>query len=125
MNRQHYWRNGEPTKAGVVAFTEGDCWILAIHLSRRTGWPVYVVGDNRHWVVRVPGEDRYLDITGVRTRKALLSHWDALSLTLCDSILLDYAHQDVLDRMTETFSGSHRRAPGIARRLLDKYGVRG
>ena len=120
-----YWRNGEPTDAGIEAFTEGDCWILAIHLSRLTGWPVYTVDHDRHWVVRVPGEDRYLDITGVYTRQRLLRHWDASSLARCDSILLGYAHDDVTDAMTETFPGSHRRARRIARRLLEKYGVRG
>lgn len=119
-----YWRNGEPTPAGIEAFTEGDCWILAIHLSRRTGWPVYTVDHDRHWVVRVPGEDRYLDVLGVWTRGRLLRYWDASSLTVCESVLLGYARTDVMDRATETFHGSHRRAPVMAKRLLEKYGVR-
>jgi hypothetical protein len=120
---RHYWRNGAPTEAGIVAFTEGDCWILAIHLHLLTDWPVYVVDDGAHWVVKVPGEDLYLDVTGVHTRSSLLWYWKMKSLRRCDSYTFQYAMTDVAERGLCQFAGSHGRAPVMARRLLEKHGV--
>lgn len=116
-----YWRNGAPTISAIEAFTEGDCWILAITLHRMTGWPVYLLDHHCHWVVRAPGRDRYLDITGVRTRKNLLNAWDSRSLTRADrSPFWCYAQDDVFEGEISQFPDSHRRARVVAQRLLER-----
>lgn len=116
-----YWRKGEPTEDGIQAYTEGDCWILAMHIHWQTGWPIYLVGGGSHWVVRVPGQDLYLDICGRATRYQLLREWEASSLTRIPDELMAYATVDTRAGVLEEFEGSHRRAPAIAQRLLIKY----
>lgn len=122
---KQYWRDGAPTEACIEAFTEGDCWVLAIHLHRMTGWPIYLVDAGDHWVVRETGQDRYLDVTGVYTRSQLLRRWEATSLSRIDEQLLEYAESDTSpESPMEAFEGSQRRAPVVARRLLMRHGVK-
>lgn len=121
----HYWRNGAPTEAAITAFTEGDCWILALCLYDLTGWPVYVIDagerEGIHWVVRVPDKDCYLDITGVYTRHRLLQKWEATGLRKADDNIVTYALRDYKIPDVEVFRDSYRRAPVIAQKLVDKY----
>ena len=116
-----YWRGGEPTDACREAFTEGDCWILAVHLARQTNWIVYLLEDGEHWIVKNPRGDQYLDVFGVQTRSAVLHRWGASSLRRASSTILNYAMSDIEQGRGESFDGSHRRAPVIARRLIQKH----
>lgn len=58
-------------------FTKGDCDILAMTISERTGWPVlYFEGyHGGHAVVQLP-DGRYLDVFGTMTRRELDRIWD-------------------------------------------------
>jgi hypothetical protein len=116
-----YWRNGSPTEAGHAAFTEGDCWILALVLYEMTGFEIYTLDSNVHWVVRV-GYNTYLDVGGISTRAELLDLWECSDLRRVGDTKIWLAERDRL-RVAETFAGSWRRAPVMARRLLDKYGL--
>lgn len=118
---EHYWRNGKATVAGIVAFTEGDCWILAIHIHKMTGHPIYLIDDGNHWVVRQAGYDRYIDVTGVWSRSQLLWRWHAKSLRRASEFMLNSALSDTHRGGPEDFEGSQRRAPLMARRLLEVY----
>jgi hypothetical protein len=121
----HHWRNGEPTPAGIETFTEGDCWILAVELGRIASLPVYQVNPSAtsgwavHWVVKLDG-DRYLDVEGIHGRSALLRRWEAVRLRMAASVALECAELD-REAGASAFEDSWRRAPIMARRLLDKY----
>lgn len=57
--------------ADVIAFTRGDCHVLAAALNRRTGWPIYAFSDrvndpSYHAFVLLP-DGRALDVLGVRS----------------------------------------------------------
>lgn len=124
----HHWRNGEPTDFGISTFTEGDCWILAYELWRETGWPIYRVGPTsdpdgaQHYVIKAPG-DRYLDVIGVHTRHALLKAWEEKSLIRADDSLYEICFESKRINYSD-FPDSWRRASTMAKRLLEKYGVR-
>lgn len=115
-----YWRDGKPTDRAIHVFTMGDCWILAYELHRRTGWPICLVDWGKHYVVKAPG-DRYLDITGVQTRGSLLRAWCGSSLKSATDDVYEECGRE-RGNYSE-FVGSWRRAPVMARRLLDRYGV--
>lgn len=116
-----YWRDGEPTDACRQAYTEGDCWILAIHLARQTNWTLYLIEDGEHWIVKHPEKDLYLDVFGPQTRSAVLHRWGAKSLRRASRTIVEYATADCEQGTLEDFEGSHRRAPVIARRLIQKH----
>jgi len=118
---QPYWRDGAPTQACVSAYTEGDCWILAIHLARQTNWTVYLLEDGEHWLVKNPEKDQYLDVHGLQTRSQVLTRWGAAMLRRASGTILSYATADVDQGTLEDFEGSHRRAPVTARRLIQKW----
>lgn len=116
-----YWHGGAATDEAIEAFTEGDCWILAITLSRMADLPVYLVDHGAHWVVQI-SKDFYLDIEGIATRGQLLRRWQATSLRKVDDATLNSALYD-WQHCTPQFERSQERSRDIARRLLDKYGV--
>ena len=118
----HYWRNGEATEATIEAFTEGDCWILALQLHRIAGLPVYVLGDGAHWVVKASSK-WYLDVTGFSSRSQLLRRWGVSSLRPVDDELYALVSSDMVAQVGEAFPDSWRRAAVLARRLLDKHGT--
>lgn len=100
--------DGAPNLACVSAFTEGDCWALAIELSLATGWPCVCVGitdayggdEWGHVMVRMP-DGMLLDINGPHTPESVnltwgTGHWerdiaaikedvDGGPLTFCES----------------------------------------
>lgn len=65
--------NGVPNDSCITAFTEGDCWALAIVLSEMTSWPCVCIGvtdayasdEWGHVMVLMP-DGMLLDITGPR-----------------------------------------------------------
>lgn len=61
----------------IEAYTCGDCWALAIAVSRLTKFPVVTASIDNDWVhaaVLLP-EDRVLDIQGVHTVEQWLDRW--------------------------------------------------
>lgn len=116
-----YWHAGAATEAAIEAFTCGDCWILAITLSRMADLPIYLVDGGDHWVVRI-SKDYWLDIEGIATRGQLLRRWNAKSLRHVDAELEATATHD-WQYAAPAFERSQERSRDLARRLLDKYGV--
>jgi hypothetical protein len=71
-------------RATVEAFTEGDCWRLALELHQKLDWPVFVVTGVEiaytdhpsmyfgHMFVQNPVTGKFLDINGEHTEDELL-----------------------------------------------------
>lgn len=124
-----FWRNGRPTAAAVETYTEGDCWMLAYAIHRQTGWPIYSIAGGEHFVVRTP--DRlYLDVEGISTLDELASRWATRPWDIREAGTMDF-WPDFWDYITkdyhegmETFEGGFRRAPLMARRLIDYWKAR-
>lgn len=57
----------------------GDCGLLAISLSNKSGWSIYGISleDSvpAHYVVRTPGGQFFIDVTGVRSFQYLYEYW--------------------------------------------------
>jgi hypothetical protein len=74
--------NGVPNSACIDAFTQGDCWALAIELSFMTGWPCVCIGTTdayagdewAHVMVRMP-DGMLLDIEGRHDREQVNETW--------------------------------------------------
>ncbi len=63
--------DGFPDAARIERYTRGQCWLLAMALTARTGWPAFErtfhypgLGQYEHAYVRVP-DGRWLDAEGV------------------------------------------------------------
>ncbi len=95
----------------LEAFTEGDCWALALELHRRGGFPLVMVACARreaepwellrwcHVVVQV-GE-LYLDARGLTTGPELLSHWGTVASYYTDPLsLIPLPDQDAFEQAT-------------------------
>lgn len=63
----------------ISTYLEGDCGALALSLQGLSGWPIYSIstegGIPAHYVVRAPGGEFFLDITGLRSRSYLKNYW--------------------------------------------------
>jgi hypothetical protein len=63
-------------RRAVAAFTLGQCHGMALALHERTGWPMVAAydahGSCQH-VLANAGDDRFVDITGARSRAQLLA----------------------------------------------------
>jgi predicted amidohydrolase len=60
-------------KEQEARYTEGDCWVLAVALGEALGWRVVSVPG--HAFVLSPDGKRALDITGIKTYRAMLRSW--------------------------------------------------
>lgn len=63
-------------RRAVTAFTLGQCHGMALALHERTGWPMVAAHDAQgscQHVVADAGDDRFVDITGARSRTQLLA----------------------------------------------------
>ena len=69
----------------ITAFTEGDCWALALSVNKLTGWPLVFLcdesGDGEHpagyWMhvmVKHP-KGKWLDAHGLNTPKQIRKYW--------------------------------------------------
>lgn len=116
----HFWRQGSPTAWARTVYTAGDCWLLAAALYRLGSFPIYLVEDGEHYVVKV-GPNRYLDIDGVQSRSTVLRRWDASSLIKAQAPFVTTILQTARFTNVETWEGGQRRAPDMARRLIEKY----
>lgn len=128
-NHRPYWRDGAPTELGIEVFTQGDCWVLAYELFRMTGWPIVCIGpieddmdSAKHYAVRAPS-GHLLDVDGVATRGVMARRWGVSSITLAGPTIYHLAKGSKRINHSE-FLDSWRRAPIMARRLLDVHGVR-
>lgn len=72
-------------KRDVIAFTRGDCHVLARAIQRRTGWPIYALTSHNwgeapcfHAFVRMP-DGRALDVLGARTMDEMVAWAKALN----------------------------------------------
>lgn len=72
MNENQYDFSSEV----IYAFTEGDCWALALSLNRMTGWPLIFLGREEwvHVLVKTPN-GKWLDIHGENTPKQIRKYW--------------------------------------------------
>lgn len=71
---------GQITSAGLVQYTEGDCWLLAYHLAAQLSAPLVALvnpADQHDWhhVTVDLGRERLLDAFGVRTREETRDYW--------------------------------------------------
>lgn len=71
----------------ITAFTEGDCWALALSINKRTGWPIIFLCDESfldgdevpedywmHVLVKHPS-GKWLDVHGLNTPKQMRKYW--------------------------------------------------
>lgn len=60
-------------------YLEGDCGLLAIALNKRLGWDIYGIFQKdlvpAHYLLRAPGGQFFLDITGLRKKSDLEHYW--------------------------------------------------
>ena len=72
----------------IEAFTEGDCWLLALGLARRTCWPMVFINDWSgveedewcHVLVKHP-DGEWIDIHGKNHPYDVKSHWRSFNFT--------------------------------------------
>lgn len=63
----------------VRAFTEGDCWVLALAIEKMTGYPIHFLGLSKDidetWVhaVNLLPDGTYLDIRGIQSFDEVVS----------------------------------------------------
>jgi hypothetical protein len=67
-------RHGFPDPKRREPYTRGQCWLLALALTGRTGWPAFErtfsypgLGQREHAYVRLP-DGRWLDAEGCTAR---------------------------------------------------------
>jgi hypothetical protein len=64
----------------IEVFSDGDCWELARKVQALTGWAIVTASDSNDWyhaANRMPN-GRIVDIFGVWSQSAWLSHWDTI-----------------------------------------------
>lgn len=114
----------------VEAFTEGDCWALALEIHRREGLPLTMIAsqpkpgvawselDWCHVAVKVG--DLYLDATGLSTEVELLAYWGKVSWLGADAAAVPIPDLEAFHQATEgqeiSFPGEDRES--AAQRLL-------
>lgn len=84
--------DGVASADAVTAFTEGDCWALAIAVHKMTGWPLVLAGTDSasdldgysHVMVRMP-DGLLLDITGASTVEEVEATWGPTLETTLDA----------------------------------------
>lgn len=76
-------RTYTPNERTVEAYTEGDCWHLALVIHRRTGWPMVFArpmarsSDPLYWehaAILMP-DGRVLDIMGTHVLESWAEQW--------------------------------------------------
>lgn len=98
----------------LVRFTEGDCHILAIEISKRTGWPVMSV-DGLHACVQMP-DGRLLDVRGAHTPEEMAEMWSVDPETI---FVYEDTHENMIHDWWVMFSEkSFARAKAIAPKLI-------
>lgn len=117
-----------PTAEIVEAFTEGDCWYLALTLHEMTGLPMVFANpmpsDPDYWehVGLQISANRILDIQGVHTNMAWRRLW-AGNHKCTDGILFRTQDEDyisyLLSDQDRIYYRTDARRP--ARRLLETY----
>lgn len=122
-----------PKPATVEAFTEGDCWALALEIRRLTGYPLLFstmfpgrAADYEmypedfpwdHVAVMLP-DGNVLDVFGIASREAFSVRWGTKdSLTVSDSALVEKLTNDQVPRY---FKPNPR---ATARRLLNHFNI--
>lgn len=109
----------------ITRFTEGDCHILAKHLSEQSGWPMCAFGIpgriklDRHAFVRRP-DGKILDVQGLCTEQAFRKRWGCPR----DHWTINEATWSEFHGWNHEgwFDGSHERAEELAKELLANYG---
>jgi hypothetical protein len=125
-----------PNSGTVKAYTEGDCWLLALELRRLTGFPmVFSVWTEDHseidewdWdhvAVRLP-DGRVMDVTGVKDEDVFRLEWRSKTLYDTDSsdvirMLLGPLVDDNLEGDGEFRTRAQARA--CARRMLNEFRI--
>ena len=121
------WVDGNATYFGVEVYTEGDCWALAWHIARLLepqlgkGRIVTLGGRTDWWHVAVRvGQDEYLDITGIKSKRELSGAWGK------HVIPLEPIHESDLEEYetwldTEFGYGGHAEAELVAQLVIEKY----
>lgn len=94
-SRVHVARDGTPSEGAVEAFTNGDCWALAIEIASMTDWDLVTLGATMdhddewaHCAVLTP-EGYVLDIEGLHHPEAALAQWGGELIDTEVSIIKD------------------------------------
>jgi hypothetical protein len=117
----------KPTPHTIEAYTEGDCWHLALHLRKLTGLPLAFSFETPtfwgHVGLYIPKANLVLDIEGLTPLKNWQDNWNADMLI--HPIIedeeeiknqLDFLQQPGLDnRQYKTKTGR------VARKLVETY----
>lgn len=101
------------TEGDLDAFTEGDCWVLAREINKRTGWKVFALGafpehvdfskrtlndlDWVHVVVQTP-DGSYLDVDGLSTGDALVDRYENHVFGMYDWEPEEYVFEEVASK---------------------------
>lgn len=70
----------EYSREVIEAFTEGDCWALALSVNKLTNWPLIFITEGAeaedwlHVLVKMPN-GKWLDIHGANTPKQVRKYW--------------------------------------------------
>lgn len=65
----------------IKKYSDGDCGVLAVSLSKKLQWYIYGIflGEKNsvpaHYVLRAPGGEFFLDITGLRSKEYFERYW--------------------------------------------------
>lgn len=114
-----------PRPETVEAFTDGDCWRLAVEIRRLTGLPLIFANplpemQSDYWehVGALLSDDTVIDVHGVTPRKQWLTKWDSeTEIITGDSNTIS----DLLSDQETEYPQANPRA--TARRLLNHFNI--
>lgn len=118
-----------PTEHTVEAFTEGDCWLLAIVLSKRTGWPIVIMhvldepGWWRHVAVQHPS-GKILDIEGLQSEDDFFDRWEQQMDECCEEkadMQIYLAGEEAYKKVTYPIRFFSVDPYRVAKRLIESY----
>jgi hypothetical protein len=113
----------QPTAETIEAYTEGDCWHLALSIHRITGKPLVFANpmprDPDYWEhvgVQI-SKTRILDVTGVHTNMKWRKRWAGEFGVLYRTTDKDYIKVLMMDQERIYSNKTYR----VARRLVETY----